>query len=323
MKAVEYLKYGAPEELHIIEVQKPTPKDNEVLVKIHATTVTATEAYFRQGISLMTRLFTGLLKPKLKRLGEEFSGTIERVGKDVHDFAVGDKVFGTAGPEFGANAEYLCVEQEGVITHLPQDISFEDAAGSIDGFLTALPFLRDTGAIKAGQKVLIYGASGSVGSSAIQVAKLLGAEVHGVCSAPNKELVLGLGATKVYDYTTEDFTKMGEKYDIIFDSVGKTSFSRCKSSLTEYGVFLEAGFDLPAMGSVLTTKLFGKKKSRIAATGLRKPEDRVKDLIYLKKLMENQKIVPVIDRTYSLETMVEAHTYVDTGRKKGNVVIAL
>ena len=232
MKAVEYDEYGGPEVLQIIDAEKPAPKDNEVLIKIFATTVTATECTFRKCEPYFSRLFTGISKPKIKRLGEELAGKIEAVGKDVQHFKIGDEIFGTAGPGFGANAEYVVVPENEVIAIKPENRSFEEAAGSVDGFLTALPFLRDTGQIKKGQKVLIYGASGSVGSAAVQVAKYLGAHVTGVCSTSNTELVRSVGADEVVDYTMDDFTKSDLKYDIIFDAVGKITFPRCKSATT-------------------------------------------------------------------------------------------
>jgi len=321
MKAIEYNQYGGPEVLKLIEAEKPAPKENEVLVKIHATTVTATECTFRKGKPYMSRLFTGLTKPKLKRLGEELSGTVEAVGKSVDGFRVGDKVFGTAGPGFGANAEYICIAEDGVVTQKPQGLSYAEAASSIDGFLTALPFLRDTGRLKSGQKVLINGASGSVGSAAVQVAKYIGSEVTAVCSTANVNWVKSIGADKVIDYTKTDFTKVGETYDVIFDAVGKTSFSKCKKLLTKRGVFLEAGIGLSVFPAVIITALFGGKKARIAATGLRKPSERLKDLKLLKELLEAGTIKPVIDRAYPLEEIAKAHAYVDRGRKKGNVVI--
>jgi len=321
MKMVIQTQYGTPDVLQLVEVEKPAPADNEVLVKIHATTVTATEAVFRQGKPYFSRLFTGLTKPKIKTLGEELAGEIVAIGKDVTNFKVGDRVFGTAGPDFGANAGYLCVQADGVLAPMPHNVSYQEAAASVDGFLTALPFLRDVGLIKSGQKVLINGASGSVGSAAVQIARYYGAEVTGVCSARNIDLVKSLGADHVIDYTTEDFTRNGETYNIIFDAVGKITFSHSKDSLTPDGIFLESGMGLDIFRHVIWTSFVGSKKAKIAATGLRPPHERAKDLQLLKELMEENIIKPVIDRSYPLTQISEAHRYVDTGRKRGNVVI--
>ena len=323
MKAIVYEKYGPPEVLQLKEVEKPTPKDNELLIRIYATTVTATECTFRRGEPYFSRLFTGLSKPKITTLGEELAGKIESVGKDVKLFKTGDQIFGTAGPTFGANAEYICLPENGVLTTKPENMSYEEAASSVDGILTALPFLRDKGKIQSGQKVLIYGASGSVGTAAIQIAKYFGADVTGVCSTKNLELVKSLGAGKVIDYKKEDFTKSGQNYDIIFDTVGKISFLHCKNSLKENGIFLEAGIVMGVLIQVLWTSIFGGKKARIAATGLRPENERTKDLIFLKELLETGRIKPVIDRRYPLEQIIEAHRYVDKGHKKGNVVITV
>lgn len=323
MKAIEYEKYGPPGVLHLKEVDKPSPKDNEVLVRIYATTVTATECNFRRGEPFMARLFTGLFKPRLRRLGEELAGEIEAVGKAVQKFKKGDRVFGTAGPGFGANAEYICIPEDGVLAIIPANLNYEEAASSVDGFLTALPFLRDTGKIRKGQQVLINGASGSVGAAAVQVAKYLGTEVTGVCSTANTKMVRALGADKVIDYTKEDFTRMGLSFDIIFDAVGKVGFSQCKSSLRENGVFLEAGIGMGIIPQVIWTSVAGGKKAKIAATGLRPPKERTKDLALLKKLLEEGKIKPVIDRRYPLEQIAQAHAYVEQGHKKGNVVVTV
>ncbi len=323
MKAVIQTQYGSPDVLQMVDVEKPVPADNAVLVKIHATTVTATEAVFRQGKPYISRLFTGFRKPKIQTLGEELAGEVVAVGKDVKLFKIGDQVFGTAGPDFGANAEYLCIPEDEVITRKPSNLTYEEAAGSVDGFLTALPFLRDKGHIQSGQSVVINGASGSVGAAAVQIAKYYGAEVTGVCSGANVELVKSLGADHVIDYTQEDFTQNGRTYDIIFDTVGKITFSYSRKSLKSDGIFLEAGMDMRILGAVLMTSLFGSKKAKITATGLRPPHERVKDLNLLKELMEAGKIIPVIDRCYRLDQIAEAHRYVDTGRKKGNIVIVI
>jgi NADPH:quinone reductase-like Zn-dependent oxidoreductase len=323
MKAIVYTRYGSPDVLQLKEVAKPAPKDNEVLIKIYATTVTATECTFRKGEPLFSRLFTGLRRPKITTLGGELAGEIEAVGKNVKLFKSSDQIFGTAGPGFGANAEYICIPEDGVLSIKPSNMTYEEAASSVDGFLTALPFLRDKGIIQSGQKILIYGSSGSVGTSAIQIAKYFGAEVTGVCSTANLELVRTLGADKVIDYTKEDFTKTLHTYDIIFDTVGKVTFSRCKNSLKKKGIFLESGVGLGIFPHVLWTSMFDGKKARIAATGLRSPHERTKDLFILKELMQVGKIKPVIDRCYSFEQIAEAHRYVDKGHKKGNVAITV
>lgn len=323
MKSIVYRKYGPPDVLELKEVDKPIPKDDEVLIKIYATTVTATECTFRKGKPLYTRLFTGIPNPKINTLGEELAGVIEAVGKSVKLFKAGDQIFGTAGPGFGTNTEYICLPESGVLARKPINMSYEESASICDGILTALPFLRDKGNIKRGQKILIYGASGSVGTAAVQLASYFGAEVTGVCSATNVELVKSLGAVNVIDYTTEDFTNRNDAYDIIFDTVGKTSFSHCKRSLKEGGIFLEAAIGFAILPQVLWTSMVGTKKVVIAATGLRPANERKKDLIFLKELIEAGKIKAVIDRGYPLEQIVEAHRYVDKGHKKGNVVITL
>ncbi len=323
MKIAIVTKYGSPDVIQIREVDQPTPKPNEVLIKIHATTVTATECIFRQGKPFISRLFMGFTKPKLNTLGEEFGGEIVAIGSNVTRFKNGDQVFGSTGPKFGANAEYICLPENGELTIKPVSISFEEAAASVDGVLTALPFLRDKGKIQSGQKVLIYGASGSVGTAAVQLAKFFGAEVTGVCSGTNLELVKSIGADKVIDYTKEDFSKSGEKYHIIFDTVGKISFSQCKRSLEANGIFLEAGISFGMIVSVLMTSIAGSKKAKFHATGLRSHSEKISDLSILKDLFEQSKYRAVIDRRYPLEQIAEAHRYVDLGHKKGNVVITL
>jgi NADPH:quinone reductase-like Zn-dependent oxidoreductase len=323
LKAIAYTKYGPPEVLQLCEVDKPIPKDNEVLIRVYATTVTSTECMFRKGEPLFSRLFTGLRRPRITTLGEELSGEIEAIGKDVRLFRKGDYVFGSAGARFGANAEYIALPEDGVLAIKPSNVNYGEAASSVDGFLTAMPFLRDKGNIQSGQKVLIYGASGSVGSAAVQIARYFGAEVTGVCSTTNLELVKSLGANKVIDYSKDNFTENRQTYDIIFDTVGKISFSRCKGSLEQNGIFLEAGIGPGILPHVLWTSLFGSKKARIAATGLRLPQERTKDLVFLRGLMEAGKIRSVIDRRYPLERIAEAHSYVEKGHKKGNVVITM
>jgi len=324
MKAIVHTKYGPPDVLQLKEVEKPTPRDNEILVKVYATTVTAAECVFRKGSWFFNRLFfTGLRKPKNPILGTDLAGEIEAVGKDVKLFKEGDQVFGETGAGFGANAEYKCLSEEGALAIKPVNMTYEEAAAVPSGVLTALPFLRK-GNIQSGQKVLIYGASGSIGTFAVQLAKYyFGAEVTGVCSTTNLELVKSLGADKVIDYTKEDYTKSGQTYDIIFDTVGKSSFSRCKSSLKQRGVYLTTVPTLALLLQMLWTSKIGSKKAMIVFAGVRPSSERTKDLIFIKELIEAGKIKSVIDRRYPLEQTAEAHRYVEKGHKKGNVVITV
>ena len=322
MKAIVCTEYGPPDVLQFKEVAKPVPEDNEVLIKIHATTVTAVDCTFRQGKPFIGRFFSGLTKPKEPIQGTELAGEIEAVGKDVKRFKVGDQVFGTS-MGYGVYAEYICMPEEGTTLAIkPANMTYEQAA-CCDGGLTALPFLRDSANLQSGQKILINGASGSTGTAAVQLAKYYGAEVTGVCSTKNLELVKSLGADKVIDYTKEDFTKSGETYDVIFDTVGKSSFSRCKRSLNQDGIFLEATLSLAIILQMLWTSVAGSKKAVIAFTGLRSADERTKDLVILKELIEEGKLKAVIDRRYPLEQMAEAQRYVEEGHKKGNVVITV
>jgi NADPH:quinone reductase-like Zn-dependent oxidoreductase len=323
MKAIVCTKYGPPDVLQLREVQKPVPEDNEVLIRVYATTVTAVDCTFRKGAPFISRFFTGLIRPTNPIQGTEFAGEIEAVGRDVKPFKEGDQVFGTTSPGCGAYAEYICMPaEEATLATKPAKMTYEEAAGC-DGGLTALPFLRDKGSIQSGQKVLIYGASGSTGTAAVQLARYFGAEVTGVCSTTNLELVRSLGANKVIDYTKEDFARSGETYDIIFDTVGKSSFSRCEGSLEQNGIYLEAALTLAILPQMLWTSKIGSKKAMIAFTGLRPASERTEDLIFLKELIETGMMKPVIDRRYPLEQMAEAHRYVERGHKKGNVVITV
>jgi NADPH:quinone reductase-like Zn-dependent oxidoreductase len=321
MKAMIYTKYGAPDVVELKNIEKPTPKANELLIRIYAATVTATDSAFRKGEPWITRTFTGLLRPRIPILGDMLAGEIEAVGQDVTLFKPGDQVFGSTGPGFGAHAEYICLSQDEALAIKPANMTYGEAAAICDGGLTALPFLRDKARIQPGQKILINGASGSIGTVAVQLAKYFGAEVTGVCSTANLELVKSLGADKVIDYTKEDFTQSGQIYDIIFDAVGKSSFSRCKRVLTQNGVYLSTTLTMATMPQALWTSMIGGKKAMFAATGLRPARERAKDLIFLRELIETGKLKSVIDRCYPLEQITEAHRHVDTGHKKGNVVI--
>ncbi len=327
MKAIIYEKYGPPDVLQLKEIEKPVPKDNEILIKVYATAVTAGDLNARgftlvpPGLGLLARSMMGFRKPKNAILGSVLAGEIEAVGKDVKLFKKGDQIFGIDGNNSGAYAEYKCMQEEGVLEIKPVNMSFEEAAAIPFGALTALYFLRDKGNIKKGQKVLINGASGSVGTAAVQLSKHFGAEVTGVCSTKNLELVKSLGADKVIDYTKEDFTKNGETYDIIFDVVvGKTSFSRCKNSLKQKGIYLAVAGGLHEMIQMLWTSMIGSKKV-IFGGGM--ACEKTESLVSLKELVESGKIKAVIDRSYPLEQMAEAHRYVEKGHKKGNVVITV
>jgi NADPH:quinone reductase-like Zn-dependent oxidoreductase len=315
MKAIVYEKFGPPEVLHLSEVSKPAPKDNEVLIKNFATTVVKEEPDWRRSPGL-----NGFLKPRNPILGQEFAGEVETVGRNVTRFKAGDQVFGFV--MFGAYAEYVRVPEEGALTIKPNNMTYEEAASIPNGALTALPFLRDKGDIQSGQHVLVYGASGSVGTAAVQLAKSYGAEVTGVCSTANLELVKSLGADHVVDYTREDFSKNGKAYDILFDTVGKRSFSDCKDSLTDEGIFLAT---VPTPGMMLRVLLPAKrgKKLRFLAAGLRSAGEKAKDLGFLRELIEAGQFRAVVDRIYPMEEIAEAHRYVERGHKKGNVVITL
>jgi NADPH:quinone reductase-like Zn-dependent oxidoreductase len=318
MKAIVCTTYGSPDVLQLKEVAKPTPKDNEVLIKVHAAVVGPSDCAFRKGEPFIVKLIYGLTRPKFAILGVEFAGEIEAVGKDVKLFKKGDQVYGMSPNSFGAHAEYMCLPEDKTLIIKPANTTYAEAAGIVDGAATALTFLRDVAKLQRGQKVLINGASGAVGAYAIQLAKYFGAEVTGVCSTANIALVKSLGADNVIDYTKEDFTKSGQTYDVIFDAVGKSSFSRCKDALTQKGMYLSTAPTLGIVLQMLRTSIFGSKKAKFATAGLMQNKE---NLNFLKELAEAGKIKAVIDRCYPLEQTAEAHSYVEKGHKKGNVII--
>ena len=321
MKAIVYTSYGPPDVLQVKEVQTPTPKDNEVLVRVHAAAVTTTDCNLRSGDKFM-RLVFGFRRPKRPILGTELAGEIEATGKDVQRFREGDQVYAATGSRFGADAEFICLPEDGALSKKPANVTYEEAAAICEGGMTALPFLRDKGKIQRGQDVLVNGASGAVGASAVQLAKFFGAHVTGVCGPTNLELVKSLGADKVIDYTRDDFNQTGQTYDIIFDAVGKSSFSRCKGSLKQGGVYLATVPSLALYAQVLWTKT-RSKKAMVAATGLRPANKKAKDLDFLRELAEAETLRPTIDRCYRSDEIGEAHRHVESGHKKGSVVLTL
>ncbi|NJK67478.1 MAG: NAD(P)-dependent alcohol dehydrogenase [Microcoleus sp. CSU_2_2] len=322
MKAIAYTKYGSPDVLHLKEFAKPTPKDNEILIRIYATTVTSGDWRVRSldmpfGFGLISRLVFGISGPRQPILGTELAGEVESVGKDVRNFKVGDRVFAFSSFGMGCHAEYKCMPENGMVALKPPNLTYEEAAALSFGGTTALDFLRRAN-IQKGEKVLVNGASGAVGTAAVQLAKHFEAEVTGVCSTANLELVKSLGADRAIDYTKEDFTKNGETYDIIVDTVGTALFSRSKNSLKERGRLLLVIAGLPDILHSLWVSLTGSKKV-IAGPA----DERAEDLRFLASLAEAGEFKPTIDRRYPFEQIAEAHRYVGTGRKKGNVVITL
>ncbi|MEQ9301912.1 MAG: NAD(P)-dependent alcohol dehydrogenase [Cyclobacteriaceae bacterium] len=323
MKAVICTQYGSPEVLQVTHIEKPSPKSDEVLVKIHATTVTAADHRVRSfnvptSFWLPARLMLGLLKPRKSILGMELSGEVESCGTAVKKFEKGDKVIAASLQSFGAYAEYICLPENGPIALKPSNISYEEAAAIPIGARTAYHYLKTIADVKPAQKVLIYGASGSVGTYAVQLAKHFGAEVTGVCSTTNLALVRSLGADKVLDYTTEGFSENFETYDIIFITIDKCSFPDCKNALSKDAFYLNIGRPIPSLQMIWTSITSNKK----IVVGKNSPET-VEVLNVLKNLIERGHFKPVVDRNYTLDQIVEAHRYVDKGHKKGNVVITV
>lgn len=317
MKAVVFTQYGPPEVLQLKEVEKPLPKDNEILLRIKATAVNSGDVRLRKADPFAVRFIFGFLKPKINILGSVFSGEVESVGKQVKLFKAGDQVFGHTNMSFGAYAEYICVPEDSSLALKPSNISHKEAAVIPFGGVTALHFIKKA-MIKPGQKVLVVGASGAVGSAAVQLAKSYGAIVTAVCSTTNIDLVRSIGADKVIDYTKEDFTQNGEIYDLIFDSVNTISVARTLKSLTKNGIMILSAAEMSEMLQGLWISMSSNRK---VMTGV--ISHTAADIIYLKELIETGKYKPVIDKTYPIEQIAEAHSYVDKGHKKGNVAITV
>ncbi len=316
MRAVVHDRYGPPEVLHIEEVERPVPNDDEVLVKVHASTVTRTDTGLRGADPFFVRIFTGLLRPKRRIPGLELAGVVEAVGAAVTEFQVGDEVFGVRG---GANAEYVCVHEGGVLARKPASMTFEEAAAVCDGALLARTCLRPAD-LRKGRSIVIYGSSGSIGTAALQLAKHFEADVTAVCNAKNVELVRSLGADAVIDFAQEDFTKNGATYDVVFDAVGKHSFRRCRHSLRPGGIYIttDLGFMWHVPLLAVLTRWIGDKRATLGIGRYRK-----EDVLLLKELIDAGEYRAVIDRTYPLEDVVEATKYVETGQKTGNVVLTI
>jgi NADPH:quinone reductase-like Zn-dependent oxidoreductase len=319
MKAIVYTKYGQPEVAKLMEVDKPVPKDNEVLIKVYSTTVNRTDSALRSAEHFINRLFSGLFSPKNKVLGNEFAGKVEATGKNVTSFIVGDNVFGYNDKKFGAHAEYMTMDETQPIAIMPSNLSYDESAPICEGSHYALSDIR-AAKVKKGQHVLVYGSTGAIGSAAIQLLKHFGAKVTAVCDTKNIELVRSLGADVIIDYTKEDFTKTEQKFDFIYDAVGKSSFGKCKPLLNQNGIYksTELGKNSENIFLALITPILGGKKVLFPIPTINK-----EDVILLKTLVENREFRPVIDRHYKLEQIVEAYKYVETGQKIGNVVIKI
>jgi len=317
MKAIVYTKYGPPDVLQLKEVEKPTPKDNEVLVKVHAASIQPTDIRFRTGTPYMARVLGGLFKPKNQILGCDYSGTVEATGKNVDEYSIGDEVYGQLDNRTGTHAEYISVTMKEV-SPKPKNLTFVEAASVGVAGTMALQCLRDHGEIQQGQKVLVNGASGGIGTFAVQIAKSYGTEVTGVCSTANLEMVKSIGADHVIDYTKEDFTERVDEYDIIFDAVRKNTFANCKNALTSKGIYVTTEF---GPGIILQMKMNSNPngKRMVGMLGNIDPAD----LVILAGLIEAGKIRPVIDRTYPLEEIADAHRYVEKGHAKGKVIMKM
>lgn len=319
MKAAVYTKYGPPEVAKLMEIDKPEPKSNEILIKVHSGTVNRTDSGFRSAEYFISRFWSGLFRPKYPVLGNEFAGVIEKIGAAVTSFKVGDKVFGYNDKTCGGHGEYLTIAENDAVTHMPNNLNFDEAAALTEGAHYALNNIRAS-KIKPGENALVYGATGAIGSAAVQLLKHFEINVTAVCNSKNVELVRSLGADVVIDYQTQDFTKSETKFNFIFDAVGKSSFGQCKPLLTEKGIYIstELGKNAENIFYALSTPILGGKKVLFPIPTMTK-----EDAIFLKDLAEQKKFKPVIDRYYKLEEIVEAYKYVESGQKTGNVILRI
>lgn len=317
MKASVYTKYGPPEIINVIDVEKPKPKSNEVLIKVMATTVNRTDCGFRSAEYFISRFFSGLLKPKNTILGCEYAGIIEEIGLNVRQFNVGEKVFGFNDKTFGAHAEYMVIAEDSAIATMPTNFTFEEAAPLLEGSHYALCDIR-AAKVSAGQNIMVYGATGAIGSAAVQLLKHFGTKVTAVCNTKNVEMVKNLGADVVIDYTQQDFTKTEEKFDFIFDAVGKSSFGACKPILTENGIYIstELGKNSENIFLALSTPIRNKKKVLFPIPTINK-----QDVLFIKELAETGKFKPIIDKYYQLDDIIDAYKYAESGQKTGNLVV--
>ena len=321
MKAAVHRRYGSPDVVTIDEVRKPVPAGDEVLIRVHAATVGIVDSLARRGTPAYARFHFGLRRPRFAVLGSDFAGQVEATGSAVTRFAVGDQVFGTVAPHFGAHAEYVCLPEEGAVAPKPANLAYPEAAALVDG--TALCFLRDKANLRRGQTVLINGASGAVGSTAVQLARHFGATVTGVCSGPNADLVRKLGAGTVLDYTEADFARTGEVYDVIFDVAGKSSFAHCRTALGPTGSYLTTAPSPAILLQMPWTARFGSRRAVVAFTGLRPAAEKQRDLLVIRELAEASALTPVVGACYPLARIADAYRRVDAGHKKGTIVVAM
>lgn len=323
MKAVYCTQYGSPEVLEIREIDKPTPKENELLIQVVSASITTADTMIRQGTPFYGRLFIGLTKPKHPIMGTGFAGVVVEKGNRVSQFEIGDEVFGETILNFSSNAQFLVVNEEGVVTKKPKNVSFAGAASVCDGLLTSYNFLSKIATVKPGDKVLINGASGSLGTAAVQLAKYFGAHVTAVCSHSNIQLVKSLGADEVIDYTQQDFTKATHNYTIIYDTIGKSSYSDCKKILYPKGIYLSPVLSMNLLCDMFRTSIVNKKRAKFSATGILKETELKEMLKTITELLQSEVLKMVMDKEYTLEEIKDAHSYIESGRKKGNVTLSL